>query len=365
MLRALTVLLLFACSAQAENIHVDPNNPAGFATIAEALDEADDGDLIFVAEGAYFENITVDKSIHLIGAGADLVSLFAQSGNVITVTAGVDTNTVIEGMTVTAKGGNGIDMSSGGSATILRCVITRCQGVGILTQGSAAVIRGNQVTENVSNGIQASNDAGSIITNNIIKNHGTNYYGIFFYGSPGSAMCANNLFKANGYGIGCQGASPKIQNNVIVENGQGIWLRDSSPVIAGNIIADNGWGVNNTRNSVPAITYNDVSDNTSGDYSSLSPDAGEISKDPKFVNPGADDYHLQEGSPCIDAGIPGAAHADPDGSPNDMGMYGGPFVRFWEEPYTGPVITHIEVTPSRVQQGGTVTVRASGTTVLE
>lgn len=46
--------------------------------------------------------------------------------------------------------------------------------------------------------------------------------------------------------------------------------------------------------------------------------------DPLFVSMVDDDYHLQAGSPAIDAGDPDPAYNDPLGSRNDMGAYGGP-----------------------------------------
>jgi len=76
------------------------------------------------------------------------------------------------------------------------------------------------------------------------------------------------------------------------------------------------------------ILYNDVWGNGSIDYFSNElagsfvpqPGTGEISADPRFRDAV---YHLEEGSPCIDAGHPGPAYNDPDGSRNDMGAYGG------------------------------------------
>jgi len=58
------------------------------------------------------------------------------------------------------------------------------------------------------------------------------------------------------------------------------------------------------------ISYSDVSEDWPG--------TGNINADPLFVNPGAHDYRLREGSPCIDTGDP-SAPTDPDGSRADMG----------------------------------------------
>ena len=49
---------------------------------------------------------------------------------------------------------------------------------------------------------------------------------------------------------------------------------------------------------------------------------GNLSTDPMFIDADHLDFHLQHGSPCIDAGDP--AVADRDSSRADMGVFGGP-----------------------------------------
>ena len=45
----------------------------------------------------------------------------------------------------------------------------------------------------------------------------------------------------------------------------------------------------------------------------------------KFVDAAAGNYNLQPDSPCKDAGHP--TMKDPDGSPSDMGVHGGPLAK--------------------------------------
>ena len=60
---------------------------------------------------------------------------------------------------------------------------------------------------------------------------------------------------------------------------------------------------------------------------------GNFSEDPAFLSTSpADpldwDLHLQPGSPLVDAGPDGSF--DPDGSPSDIGIYGGPGAALWD-----------------------------------
>ncbi len=107
---------------------------------------------------------------------------------------------------------------------------------------------------------------------------------------------------------------------------------EKTHTIMNNIIASNdglGGIVYYMFGNDGEILYNDVWDNQNHDYFdnhtgrsfSPHPGTGEISADPCFADA---DFVLGEGSPCIDAGHPSAIYNDPDGTRNDMGVWGGP-----------------------------------------
>lgn len=78
------------------------------------------------------------------------------------------------------------------------------------------------------------------------------------------------------------------------------------------------------------VSYSDVYSTSGGAWGSFTDGtgtAGNIGDDPMFVAAGrtwaSTDLHLSSGSPAADAGDSGAGN-DADGTPNDMGAYGGP-----------------------------------------
>ena len=88
---------------------------------------------------------------------------------------------------------------------------------------------------------------------------------------------------------------------------------------------------------------------------------GNLFIDPLFIAPEIGDFHLASMSSCIDAGKVGAAYQDPDGTRNDMGVYGGSgAANWWPYPAGGPVVIDLSVTPPSVPAGGTLTLQATG-----
>ena len=138
------------------------------------------------------------------------------------------------------------------------------------------------------------------------------------------------IWGLNGNGGGMyndSNSAPTVTNCCLVNNsasakGGGIYAGVSAPTITNNIIVSNtaseGGGL--YANAAIPIDYNDVWNNPGGNYGgSCSPGPHDISQDPMFVNPAAQDFHSKPGSPCIDAGTnKGAPSEDIEGNPRPI-----------------------------------------------
>jgi uncharacterized protein YkwD len=114
----------------------------------------------------------------------------------------------------------------------------------------------------------------------------------------------------------------RLTNNTIVANGRGVALNNVGSRIENSLVIHNTYeGI--IGSNAPMVQYNDVWGN-GNNYSGITAGLGDIGIDPLFEDEGADDYRLQIGSPCLDAGNPTAEHNDRNGSRNDLGVYGGP-----------------------------------------
>ena len=128
-----------------------------------------------------------------------------------------------------------------------------------------------------------------------------------------NATIADNTAYGQGGALYIVGdpAAPMSMTNSIVSNNSGVY------------------GIYETGGSTPTFAYNDVQGSMVADYGGTLADPtgtdGNLSVDPLFTDPSLDDYTLQPTSACIDAGDPASEFYDPDGTPNDMGAYGGPF----------------------------------------
>ena len=202
-----------------------------------------------------------------------------------------------------------------------------------LYRGAAAVVSDCIVDKGRGAGIGVTWDAHCVAERNRISGY---WKGIGAFGTSAVIAHNNAVFDNLGWGIIGTGASYlDAANNVVYHNGNcGLapWSEESRGRFVNNIVTENGWrdqwvcpcvGVwNYGKRENWQFLNNLVWNNKAGNYQDM-PDItgqdGNISADPLFIGNG--DFHLQTGSPAIDAGW--KEITDHDGSPSDLGIYGG------------------------------------------
>jgi parallel beta-helix repeat protein len=197
-------------------------------------------------------------------------------------------------------------------------------GAGIhLTYTSSPTIRENLIEENSAGpggggGIYAYYLSQPLIERNVItRNDCVNGAGIGVYYSSAGLIRNNLIFKnVNGGGIRVRGSSyPRIVNNTVAHNDAHVYTggidctENATPEIHNNIIVSNGsYGIYVDDKSSPTIRYNNVRDHGLANYgpaiSNQTGINGNISVPPGFIDPDANDYHLNYDSSCINASDP-------------------------------------------------------------
>ena len=362
--------------------------PDDYPTIQEAINAVENGDIVLVNPGTYVENINYN------GKNITVASLFYttqdtsyisqtiidgnQDGSVVTFESGEDSTAFLCGFTITngdgGYGGGGISIS--GSPLIEDCIIqnnSATRGGGIYVAGSPTIknntIQNNSVT--IAGGGIISYGGEMVIQNNLIsQNHSDVYGGGIHIEFSGFIEITNNLISANSSQCGgaicfnAENAGGIIKNNLVIENiaeylhSDFSYLTGNHELInntfAYNVVDSIGMGFGSRCNAV--LINNIIWENADEEikvYPETNVDVrycdvqggwegeGNIDSDPLFVNPDEEDFHLQDTSPCIGAGIDeieingtwyyaplfdieGNPRPDPAGSMPDMGAYENP-----------------------------------------
>jgi len=316
------------------------SNP--WKTLHHAIDQINNG-----LSGTYILNVAVgtystgngEQDAALTISQAD-VSIIGQTGSVpvldgsgaslwlygVSVGEGAD-NVRIYDMEVKNFLTAGI-LIQGTNASVTNCHIHNnfYAGIAVESPASTVSIEENQLHESYG-GIAVSDASDVTITGNQIYNHDYDGIGVL----DCSPLIKRNEIYGNArsgieiYGY-TQEASPQIRNNLIYSGGSGItmssWEELTNPAIYHNTIdggTDSGiychgtgaapdikyniisnfdnYGIYNDDSDPgsPTIDYNDVYNNTGGNYIGCSPGTNDISQDPLYAS-----YKLQSTSPCID-----------------------------------------------------------------
>jgi hypothetical protein len=218
--------VVLATPAGAALVCVEPTGAGGcYKTIQEGVNAAAAGDAVVVANGVYYENVTIPS-------GKDSLQLIGRSRLRAILDPDVPNN------------GNGITIQSS-SVQVRNLGIRNGQANGIEVYGNAVLIQNVRI----------------IAARGPYPNQG---YGIYLAGGAGHRVLSNEIRAVNGYGIVLTGDGSLAQGNVIAHTwwgilgsgqrlqvlanrmsgvGGGIDVRGGDVRVAGNTIEAAGYGM--------------------------------------------------------------------------------------------------------------------------
>lgn len=211
-----------------KTLYVGGNGDGNYSKIQYAIDNATDGNIIFVYNGTYFENLVIDIPITLIGENKYTTIIDGSQLDDVISTEYTSTGRInINKFTIQNSSGNDYHYTvDAGVAIWGKCNI------------SNNIFQYNKV------GILAMND-NNIIANNIIKSCWQNGKGIKFIGTNHDNIIINNEITNMPVGIDIIfSINDTLKNNKLYHNGVGIKFSESNDnFIIFNDIFENNHGV--------------------------------------------------------------------------------------------------------------------------
>ncbi len=231
----------------------DGSDDKPYKTIVKAIEQAEEGDEIYIKEGEYEENFTIDKELSFFGEDLEEVEIegeikiinnfeaqdFVLEGNIV-VENGADIeinnliikeadkigieafgnsgDVIIKNSVIKKSGTKGVYVQQDREIVISGCSIYGNQEDGIdLRENVDGIISGNNIYENGKNGIRfVVADSELEIKNNSIKNNGDSGImakSIAESDAEGLITVFNNTSIANDYGFSCDFSQNKVETS--------------------------------------------------------------------------------------------------------------------------------------------------------
>jgi Right handed beta helix region len=258
---------------------------------------------------------TIDEAVTINNQNVTVISapgakLTRTNPGVILKVDGTSTVLLVDLTVADGLGGTGIGISlpAGNSAslTLLRATVSNNAGGGIVASGGSLVVSQSTITGNSGGGLSLSTSQFDITNTFIVSNGGagTPFGGVRFdQTSSGTRRFDFNTVTNN---VGADGSALGVVCTLVT---QAVSFSD-------NIVYGNQVGGTRTQvgGAMCAWRYSDIGPDTA-------PGMGNLAADPMFVNPGQNNFHLQNTSPAKDMADPDATlSVDFDGDARPQGL---------------------------------------------
>lgn len=262
--------------------------PTDYQTIQTAIDAADNGDTILVANGIYYEHLTIKKSISLIGENEQATII---DGNYSTewMIQVPTSNVTISGFTV--RNSYGIKLTSNSNVNVTDNIITWNHYGISLWCSCGNTITNNIINDNIWCGIDLGQSDANIIERNEIQR---TYECISLMGSCNNTIRNNYIASRSrrdpdshvgGMGVKLYrmlveraSTDNKILNNNITDNTDCLEMAfASNNIISGNTMENSEIGIESVYSSNNNIYFNNFLNNTRqvyNDYGGYDPGYG-------------------------------------------------------------------------------------------
>ena len=258
-------LTTWGCTVKSITFTVPIIVPDDYPTIQEAINNANEGDKIYVRNGTYYENGVVNKSVSLFGEDREAAILDGRRlGTVIEV---IRDNVMITNLTISNSSGE-------------------CPCSGIILRGvKDCKISGNNIVDNYGDGVYLLVSSNNNISKNSIS--GNDVDGIAL-----AASSENNIFEndisTNGWDgvfIGAQSSTNNIYLNDIALNVEGICtVYASDSRIFHNSFIDNGQQASSHDSSTVWDNGYPSGGNYWSDYAGVDSDGDGIGDTPYIID---------------------------------------------------------------------------------
>ncbi len=298
----LVILISFFEGTEAKTIYIDDEGGKDFKTIQEGVDEASQGDTLFIHDGIYKENIVIRKSTWLKGESVKNTIVHSKQQSDSYGIHILCDNVTVENLSIKNSDG-GIYIEKSHNNTIKKNFFDNNRVCIQLSFSDDNDILSNTISNESRAGIIIVNSSNNIVKNNIINSHEDTIYIRF---------SNNNTIRNNVCSNGRIVLGDSFDNNMhhnIISNSwmMGIFIPGSNNnKIENNTISNASWGFNICHSYNNLIAHNTISNNSIGIRLDNCGKEDNIFIDNSFINNGQDIHIVKEKELnviCILAGI--------------------------------------------------------------